>query len=168
MQPLDVISVNLWHILISLINLLIIFFIVKKFLFKPINKMLKERKEKIDKEYSDAYATKREAEEAKRSYDEKKAELASEAEQILARATVKAEKQGAEIVRAAKSDAEGILRQANEEIKNEKSAMLNAVKNEVSVISVELASKIVEREVNAQDHTELINEFIAKIGENDD
>ena len=47
MQSLDVISVNLWQILISLCNLVIIFLVVKHFLYQPVRKMLKKRQEKI-------------------------------------------------------------------------------------------------------------------------
>ena len=42
MQSLEVISVNIWHILISLCNLLILFLIVKRFLFKPVKKALEK------------------------------------------------------------------------------------------------------------------------------
>ena len=54
MQFLDVISVNLWQILISLANLLIIFWVFKRFLFKPVQKVLNARQEQVDKIYSDA------------------------------------------------------------------------------------------------------------------
>ena len=43
MQPLDIISINIWQIVISLINLVILFFIVKKILFEPVKKMVAER-----------------------------------------------------------------------------------------------------------------------------
>jgi len=48
MQTLEVISVNLWQILISLLNLLILFLLFKKFLFKPVNNMLAKRQSEID------------------------------------------------------------------------------------------------------------------------
>ena len=54
MQNLDVISVNIWLIIISLCNLVILFLIIKKFLYKPVKKMLAERQNQLDKKYSDA------------------------------------------------------------------------------------------------------------------
>ena len=54
MQSLDVISVNLWQILISLCNLVIIFLVVKHFLYQPVRKMLKKRQETLDGEYAAA------------------------------------------------------------------------------------------------------------------
>ena len=54
MQSLDIISVNLWQILISLANLTILFLLLKKFLYKPVTKMLVARRAEIDSQYSDA------------------------------------------------------------------------------------------------------------------
>ena len=48
LQPLDVISVNLWHILISLLNLVILFLVVKKFLFKPVKELFARRQAELD------------------------------------------------------------------------------------------------------------------------
>ena len=49
-ESLDVISVNIWHILISLINLVLMFLLVKKFLYKPVKKMMKERQDAVDRQ----------------------------------------------------------------------------------------------------------------------
>ena len=54
MQSLEVISVNFWQILISLLNLLILFLLFKKFLFKPVNNMLAKRQSEIDAKYEEA------------------------------------------------------------------------------------------------------------------
>ena len=61
MQSLDVISVNLWQILISLCNLVIIFLVVKHFLYQPVRKMLKKRQETLDGEYAAAALSRQQA-----------------------------------------------------------------------------------------------------------
>ena len=53
-QTLDVISVNLWQILISLANLVILYLLLKKFLFKPVHKFLAARKEEVENLYGEA------------------------------------------------------------------------------------------------------------------
>ena len=53
-QTLDIISVNIWQILISLANLLIMFLILKHFLFKPVMKMMAARQAQVEKIYDDA------------------------------------------------------------------------------------------------------------------
>ena len=54
MQSLEIISVNIWSILVSLANLLIMFLILKRFLFKPVQKMMAARKQQVDQIYQDA------------------------------------------------------------------------------------------------------------------
>ena len=58
MFNLDVISVNIWQILASLANLLILTWILKRFLFKPVKKMLDTRRAAIDADYAQAAAAK--------------------------------------------------------------------------------------------------------------
>ncbi|MBO5930032.1 MAG: hypothetical protein J6Q27_01895 [Clostridia bacterium] len=62
MQSLEVISVNIWNILVSLLNLILLFLIVKKFLFKPVNRMLSKRQQELDAQYEAADEAKRIAE----------------------------------------------------------------------------------------------------------
>ena len=71
MQSLDIISVNLWQMLVSLINLLLLFLIVKKFLYNPVKKMLKSRQDAIQSDYDDAEAAKAQAEADRQAYEEK-------------------------------------------------------------------------------------------------
>ena len=70
-QSLDVISVNIWHILISLANLFLLFLILKKFLYKPVKKMLKERQDAIDNQYKQAQDALDQAEGKEKEWEEK-------------------------------------------------------------------------------------------------
>ena len=73
MQSLDIISVNIWDILISLINLLILFLVFKRFLFKPVQKMLDQRKQQVEDIYAAADESRTAAEGMKQQYEEKMA-----------------------------------------------------------------------------------------------
>ena len=87
MQSLDVISVNLWQILISIANLIILFFLIKKFLFKPVKKMLANRQADLDKLYRAADEAKEKAEESENYWKEKLDSADAEAEAIMQKAT---------------------------------------------------------------------------------
>ena len=78
MQSLEIISVNFWQTLISLCNLLIIFLIMKKFLFKPVQAMMKTRREQVDKIYSDADESRESANQMKQEYEQKMASARQE------------------------------------------------------------------------------------------
>ena len=70
-QNLDVISVNIWGILISLANLVIMYFIVKKFLFRPVQKVMADRGAEVGRVYSDADRALAEAEKSRDEYEAK-------------------------------------------------------------------------------------------------
>lgn len=163
-QTLDVISVNFWSILVSLLNLLIIFLIVKKFLFKPVNKVLDERKNAVDKIYSDANTAKTEAETNKKVYEDKLAGVREEAGEIIRAANDRAAAMSAEIISDANEKASATLKKADEDIAFEKKKAVNDIKNEISDISVSIAEKMLNREINDEDHKELIDSFIDQIG----
>lgn len=168
MQSLEVISVNLWQIVISLLNLVILFILVKKFLFKPVNKMLEKRQSEIDERYNQADEAKRIAEEDRLLWDEKMSAVKSESEEILKKAHSSAIKKSDAIVSKAKEEAEGLLRQAENEINLEKKKAREEMKKEIVDVSVSLTNKLLEREINEEDHHKLIDSFIGKIGESDE
>ncbi len=165
MQSLEVISVNLWQIVISLLNLLILFLLVKKFLFKPVNNMLSKRQKELDARYTDADEAKRIAEENKQLWDEKIATVKSETDEMIKDAQESAKRQGDSIVSKAKEQADVIIRQAENQIIYEKKKAKEEIKNEIVEVSTALVNKILEREINADDHRELIDSVIQKIGD---
>ena len=153
MQTLEVISVNVWQIIISLCNLLILFLIIKKFLFQPVQKMLDKRKASLDAEYDAAAYARQTAEEQKAVYTEKLAGADADA---------------TEIIKKAREKAAGMVRRANEDIELEKRKAMHDLKGEIVDISMELTEKVLGRELNENDHREMIDEFIEGIGEFDD
>lgn len=166
MQSLDIISVNLWQILISLANLTILFLLLKKFLYKPVVKMFEARRAEIDSQYSDAQNAKQSAEAKDAEITERLAGAKAEAESIINEAADIAKARGDKIVEDARATADGIRRQAEEDARLERKRVNETIKEEIVEVSTALAEKMLEREVNADDHKALIDDFINKIGEN--
>ncbi|MBE6787951.1 MAG: F0F1 ATP synthase subunit B [Ruminococcaceae bacterium] len=165
MQNLDIISVNLWQILISLANLTILFLLLKKFLYKPVTKMLEERRAQIDSQYADA-------ENASNSAKAKEAELTErlsgakvEAESIVKEAAEAARARGDKIVEDAKVSADGIIRQAELDAELQRKKATENIKEQIVEVSTALAEKMLEREINPDDHKALIDDFINKLGD---
>ena len=168
MQTLDIISINLWQTLISLANLLIIFLILKKFFYKPVNKVLAERRALLDKQYADAQKAEDEARANKAEWEEKMQSAENEAESILKEATVRAERRGEKIVEEAKEKAGVIVRTAEVEAELERKKAREGIKREIVDVSSCLSEKILEREIKQADHKKLIDSFISEIGEGDE
>ena len=164
-QSLDVISVNIYHILISLLNLTLLFLVVKKFLFKPIMKMIKDRQDEIDNMYKDADNAKSEAMAMEAEYKEKLSQAAATGERMIREATERGQRREEEIIRQANAEADAIMEKASADIAREKKKALNDAKDEISGIAMAIAEKVVGREVNEADHAGLVDNFINQLGE---
>ena len=165
MGTLDLISLVPWEIITQLINLLLLVLLLKKFLFKPVQNVLNARQAEIDKDYADAEAAQTRAEELRDEYEQRIAEAKAEASEIVKTATRKAQLHGEEIVRDAQQQAVRLKEKADEQIAQEKKKAMNELKNEISGIAVDIATKVVEREIDEKDHEALISEFIKGVGE---
>lgn len=168
MQSLDVISINLWDILVSLANLVILFLLVKKFLYKPVKKMLETRQASIDSDYAKANEAKEQALADKLAYEEKLSEAKTEADGVIQSAVSMAKLRENEILAEAKEKADAIMRKANDDAALELKKAEKSIKDEIVVVSTLLAEKLLERELNEKDNKELVDSFIAEIGENND
>ena len=168
MQSLDVISVNLWQILISLANLTIIFLIVKKFLFKPVKNILAKRQAELDEQYDKAYSANENAQSNMQAWEEKMKSADDEADDIIKKATDVARRRSDKIVEEAKDKADGIIRQAETEAELERKKAEDDIKREIVDVSTSLAQQMIGRELNQQDHRRLIDSFIEGIGDSDD
>lgn len=163
MGNLELISVQLPHILITILNLLILFWVIKRFLFKPVQKILDERKAQVDKLYTDAEQAQQAADRDKQLYSEKLQNADTEAADILKKAAQQAEKDSDLVLAEATQKATALLQKAEADIAQERKKAVNDIKNEISDISVSIAGKVIERELNPEDHKALIDGFIENL-----
>ncbi|MBQ4151319.1 MAG: F0F1 ATP synthase subunit B [Oscillospiraceae bacterium] len=168
MQTLDVISVNLWQMAVSLLNLILLFLIIKYFLYNPVKKMLANRQNSIESDYTAAREAKEQAESDKKAYEEKLSAAKAEAEGMIKAAAGTATAREKEIIAEAKEKADGIIRQAETEAELERRKAEDSIKKEIASVSSAIASKMLEREISADDHKKLIDSFLEGIGDEDD
>ena len=167
MNTLDIISVNIWQIVISLCNLTILFLLLKKFLFKPVKKMIADREALAAKELDAAKEEMRLAHEERTKWTNRMSAAEAEAGDIIKRATVKADKQSKMIINTAKERADSIVDQAKFEAQLEYKNSASEMKHEIVDLSSLLAGKMLQREINEEDHRDLIDNFIEKIGQSE-
>ncbi len=168
MQSLDVISINLWQMLVSLANLVILFLLIKKFLYKPVKKMLENRQNTIEGDYAKANEAKQKALEDKKAYEDKLSEAHIEADGVIKSAVSIARARENEILEEAKQRADGIIRKAEEDATLELKKAEESIKQEIVGVGTLLAKKILEKEIDEEANKKLVDSFIAGIGENDD
>ena len=160
----DFVGVNLWTMLFAWINLLILYFIIKKIAFVPLKNMIDSRQKEIDDMYADAEKSRTDADALKADYEVKIASAKEESEEIVKSAIRRAQLREEEILRDADKKAERVLERAEEQAELEKKRMVNEVKDEVSKMAIDIASAVIERDVSESEHKELIDSFIDKMG----
>ena len=165
METQDLVTIVPWTLIAQLCNLALQVFLIKKFLFKPIRNILEKRKAIADSAIGDANKAKEEADAIKAEYEENMRNAREKANEILSSAQKNATLQSEEILREASKQAVSIKEKAERDIEQEKRKAVNEIKNEIGSMAMDIAGKVIERELNADDHAKLIDEFIEKVGD---
>ena len=161
MQVQELVGIVPWNFIATICNLFIQVYLIKRFLFKPINEMLDKRKAKADAEIQDAVKAKEEAQAMKAEYEKNMQEAKERANEIVMTAQKTAAVQSEEMLKEASSQVTAMKEKAEKDIAQEKRKAVN----EIGGMAVEIAGKVIEREINEEDHTKLINDFIENVGE---
>ena len=159
------IGVNPWTALFTLLNFLLILFVGKKFLFGPVMKLIQDRQKEIDDMYDAAGDAKRSAQALESEYKEKLSAAAQTSERMVKEAAVRGQRREEEIIRQANAEASAMMDKAVADIALEKKKAINDAKDEISGISMAIAEKVVERQLNEADQQKLIAPFIDELGD---
>ena len=158
-------GVNPWTALFALANFLFLFFMLRKFLFKPVMKMIDDRQKEIVDLYKDAEDAKKDAQAKQQEYDRKLSAAQQTSEQLVREAVARGQSREEEILRQANAQASAMMDKAADDIAREKKKAVNDAKDEISVIALSIAGKVVGRELNDADHARLVDGFIEELGE---
>ena len=159
------ITLDGWAVLAQICNLMIQLVIFKKLLLNPVKKVIAERKAKADSQIADAEKLRTEAEAMKAEYEQNLQNARTEANQIVASAQKTAAARSEELLGEARAQAAALKQKAEADIAQERKKAVNEVKDEIGGMAMEIASKVVEREIKEADHQDLIDEFIKNVGE---
>lgn len=154
-----------WNFVAAICNLLIQMWLIKKFLFKPVQKVLAQRQQLADAQIADAEAARTDAEAMRADYEQRLAAAKEEAATLVQNATRTAQLRSEEILRQAQADVVEIKNKADADIAQQRKKAINEVKDEIGGIAMDIASKVVEREIDQQAHQDLIDEFIRNVGD---
>ncbi|WP_188383254.1 F0F1 ATP synthase subunit B [Ornithinibacillus halotolerans] len=151
--------------LYQLLFFAILLFLVRKFAWGPVMNMMKKREEYVANEIEAAEKSRIEAEKSAKAAAEQLKQTKMEAQKIIEDAKTAGIKQEQDIIESARQEADRIKKAAQAEIQNEKEKALQALQDQVASLSVLIASKVIEKELSAQDQEKLINEYIKEVGE---
>jgi len=159
------VSIDVWTIIMQWGNLLILLLLIKKFLFKPVMAILEARDSEIKSIYNEAEESRQNANALKDEYTSKLDNARLEAEEIVKTAVMTAKQSSDEIVSEAQEKARTLVERANEKILVERKVAVNEVKNNLSDIALTIAGKVIERDINSDDHNKMIEKFIEELGD---
>ncbi len=147
-----------------LVSFGIILFILKKFAWKPILSALKSREESIQKALDDASSARLEMANFKNESERIINEAKIERDNIIKEARDVKDSIVSEAKTKAKEEAEKIMRNARETINNEKMAAVTELKNQVAVLSIQIAEKILKEELSSEEKRKtLIHNFLGEV-----
>lgn len=148
----------------TIINFVIFLIIIRVVFYKPVLKVLDDRKRQVESDLSRAEQTRREAEELQVKYQEQVGNAQREAQELLNRAARMAEEKKAEIVAQAQSEATRMIEKAQEAINREKERALAELRDEVANLALLAAGKVINKALTAEDHHRLVKDFIQEVG----
>ncbi len=154
------------NLLFTAINLLVLYILMRLFLFKPIHKILKERQDIVDKNLADADAARANALELERQHSESMEGIAQERRAVLDQARKEAFQEYERIVADASHQAENVIEDARAEAEKQKADILRKAHSEITDMVIAATAKVVSGSV--QDDPGLYDKFLEKAGESVD
>mgnify|MGYP001222845739 FL=1 len=158
-------GLQIGDMLVVLVSFLLLLSLLKKFAWGPLMDQMEKRENYIANEIETAEKNRVEAEKAVNEANERLKSTRQEAQQIIEDAKKAAQQQEQSIIQAAEEAAARIKKSAEEEIAREKEKAIEALQAQVATLSVQIATKVIEKEISEEDQKQLISEYIKEVGE---
>lgn len=156
------ISINATFLL-TVLNFILLIFVLKAILFKPMISFLEERAKKIEDSLKLAEENRKRADDMQLEHDEIIKEARTKASDIVDKATNNANKESREILAQAHEKAQNVIDAAREEIEMEAERIKQDLRSDVAEMTVSLAGKVLEREIKESDHKALIEKGLSEM-----
>lgn len=157
-------EINIWEICLYIINIVILFLFLRWLVYKPISKFMKKRADVIQKQLDDAAKLQTDAEQTKAKYDEMMNQAHDLAAQIINKGKDIADEQAKQIVQDAETQAQEIRERTQKSINEQRKQAVLDMRQDVTRIAIQIAEKVLEREVSYADNQDIIDNFFDKVG----
>jgi F-type H+-transporting ATPase subunit b len=151
------------ELIAGIVAFLIVFFFVWKWAIPAINRTLEARQKAITGKLEDAERAKTEAENLRKDYEQQMADARSKGNDLIEEARKAAEAMKADMIARAQAEAEGIVSKAREEAAQEKSRAMGEARREVANLSIDLAERVVGKNLDREAQLGLVDQYIAEL-----
>ncbi len=156
-----------WNLLFTIINLLILYVLMKKFLFKPVLGIIEKRRSLVEAQLNNSAEIEKQANELKAQYEEKLLMGNAEYQAIIEESKKKGELAYEAIIEKANAEAQKIMIKAEKKIARENENALVNLKDEIGMLAMEAAEKIINDKATLSRDCELYDDFLVKVGGSD-
>lgn len=156
------------NLVFTIINLLVLYLLMKKFLFGPIIKVMDVRKAMIDQQFAGAKEQEDQSKALKEQYEGALKSAREESFQIMEQARKEAKAQADKTVEDTQAKVSAMLAKAQEDINTERENAMRQMKDDVASLAMEAAGKIIGKNSGADQDLSLYDQFIEKAGDPDD
>lgn len=150
-----------WTIIWAIVNILILFVLLRIFLFKPLHKFMDERTASVQNDLDSAKKSMEEAEALRQSYEDTLSNAKAEANEIIAKAREEAVTEKERIIKQSQEEANQIISDAGKTIENERKRVMQQAQSQIADLAIEAASKIVGENVDDEKNRKLVDDFLS-------
>lgn len=158
------IQINI-NLVFTIINLIVLYLLMKKFLFGPVIRVMEERKSMIDQQFSSARENEKKAAELKDQYEDALKSAREESFRIVDQAKGEAKAQAERMVQDAGARADEIIARAREDIRMEQEAAMKEMEGKVARLALDAAARIMGEQNSSAHDLSLYDQFIEKAGD---
>ena len=153
-------NIDIWNIAFTVINILVLYFFLKHLLFRPVQKIMDERKQMVEQDLDAAQNAKGEAIRMKEEYEASIANADEEASRIVEDAKRKASAEYDQMLIQARTDAEKKRQEADQEIALERERAVSELRNSVADLALVAAEKLMEQHSGEESDKRLYDAFL--------
>lgn len=153
------------NIIWNVVNILVLFLLLKIFLFKPVTKIMEDRQKAIADSISTAETQRREAGELRQEYEKQLTGARLEAAGIVREAREQAARESDKILRQARADAETLLESARKQIEAERAKTLREIRGQVAGLALLAGAKLAQKSMDEESNLAFVNSFLSEVGE---
>jgi F-type H+-transporting ATPase subunit b len=161
---MEILGLSIWEFIFTIINFIVLLILLKKFLYKPILKMLDQRKASIDEALTAADNARMEVASTEENLRNEIANAKSQAEDIVFDAKKNAERVQADIIASASDEAKSIADEATEQIAKEKTEAIAQLRSEIADLAILATQKVLSEGLTKEQEKELLEKYVKEVG----
>ena len=158
------IDLSITTFLVTIINIGILFVVLRAVLFKRVSKFMEDRTNKVQHSIEEAEKDKQAAKALLSQYEERLKNVQGDAEAIIQSAQKKARQEAVQIVAAGKEAANTLIANAHKQIQAEQRAALGLFQAEAAALVISAASRLLQRELTQEDSRRFAGLLLQEIG----